>query len=66
MKKKTSHLNPHPLGVTVGGQLLGHALVEGCRVALLGPDLVHQDIIPVPDNVMIMIMMIMMIIIQCT
>ena len=64
-RPRIENLQPHSLGVTVLLLQL-HTLVEGGGVALLGPDLVHQDIIPVPDIVMIMIMIIMMIIIQCT
>ena len=55
--KLSRHLNPHPPGLAVRGQAPGHTLVEGGGVALLGPDLVHQDVIPVPDIVMIVMMM---------
>ena len=51
------HLNPHPPGIAVRGQLPFHALIEGGGVSLLGPDLVHQDVIPVPEIVMMILMM---------
>ena len=35
------YLEPHPLGVTVLGQLVRHALVEGGGVPVPGPHLVH-------------------------
>ena len=47
------YLEPHPLGVTVLGQLVRHALVEGGGVPVPGPHLVHQHVVPVAEEVVV-------------